>query len=140
MATVDAVVLNVASIDWENQLQPVAFADVEQLWNILIRQEQIWSGKTSNLLHCLFKLSDCGWLTLSGFAHERPEKIFPANVPSLGVHIMKVINCRQCIDNQILEAAQTGHVGPASNQLFGEAIVLTTLLSPTPDRCHCAIS
>jgi len=74
-----------ATVNWEEQFQPLMFADVKAIWKKLIARKKVRKEDSGNLMYNLLHLSDRCWLTIGGVTNSRPERIYPFSM----FHLLK---------------------------------------------------
>lgn len=82
------IVRNLALTDWESQLEPLTFAEVERIWFAMERRKQILDPERGDLCFYVLHLTDRCWFTISGIKNGEPEFIYPFSFSTLGSEIM----------------------------------------------------
>lgn len=96
------IVRNLALEEWEKQLLPLNYPEIELIWLKMIRKKQVRALDQGDLCYYILHLTDCCWLTISGIRDSKPEKIYPFSLSSLGAFVMTSSN-KDEISKQIME-------------------------------------
>jgi len=136
--TTSEVVNNIAVLNWEEQLQPLAFAEVELIWRKLIRKRKLSSTAASQLTYNLLHLADRCWLTISGIKDSKPEFLYPFSLSSLGAHVMSANN-RDEISTEILRYVKSG-ASNVAGVVGNPRVVAAAIATTTVTAAFCTIS
>mmetsp|Transcript_23372 Transcript_23372/g.31990 ORF Transcript_23372/g.31990 Transcript_23372/m.31990 type:complete len:490 (+) Transcript_23372:83-1552(+) len=84
-----ALLLEIERVNWEEQFQPLLFAEVNSIWKKLINKKKVRKEDSGKLVYNLLYLSDRCWLTINGVVDNHPERIYPFSMFHLFKQHMK---------------------------------------------------
>jgi len=84
-----ALLHKLAIVNWEEQFQPLLFAEIKVIWSRLISTKKVLTKDSGKLVYNLLYLSDRCWLTINGVVDNHPERIYPFSMFHLFKQHMK---------------------------------------------------
>ena len=139
------IVRNIATLSWENDLLPLTYSEVENVWTRLEKAKIVESSDRGDLVYYILHLTDRCWLTISGIRDSRPEMIYPFSLSSLGAEIMtssNKIHVLERIIQTVRDFGQNVNKVASSPQFLGRVapVVISTVFLTTGCSLGCTLS
>lgn len=73
--------MQIRSVAWEEQLQPLMYSEVERISSKLVLQKKVEAINKGNLNYNVLHLADRNWITVDGIVRSQPSSVFPLIKP-----------------------------------------------------------